>query len=85
MNKQEKTWFKELTQGNLGAWVFNSVLWFVVLLLRVAGYLNWDLIDEMTWEKAPFSIVLSLLFPLVLFVLSVTLAVAQYRKAKWKN
>ena len=83
MNKP--VWLQELTQGSWGAWTFNSVLWFVILLLRVVGYLDWDLIDAMTWEKAPVNIVLNLLFPLVLFILSVTRAVAQFRKAKQKK
>ena len=86
MKKRDKNaWFKELTQGSFGAWVFNSVLWFVILLLRVIGYLDWDLIDAMTWEKSPSSIVLNLLFPLILLVLSVARAVAQFRKAKQKK
>ena len=86
MNKQDKNvWRKELTQGSFGACVFNSVLWFVILLLRVIGYLDWDLIDAMVWEKAPSDIVLNLLFPLVVFAASVTSAVVQFRKAKQKK
>ena len=71
-----------MMQGSWGAWVFNCVLWFSVFLLRVIEYLDWDLIDTMTWENEPYRIVLNLLIPLVVFAFSVTRAVAQYRKVK---